>query len=590
MTLHFFGLPVAQAAGYSIADVGHALSFEGGPVGVDIETTGLRHKRWGMTAMTVGTADEAAVLDPANAMHRAVYRRVLSRASAITLHNAAFDIPVLYAMGLLGLDEVERVTDTIVYARLAQPDERKRQAQLGDACSTYLHHPAWADAKKVLERMATSANVSRSTFFERASISDLGFAAYAGFDVVMTMRLAPAVRAAAAAALDHDYGPDDVERMLEREQVINRQMLALACRGLALDYEALDEITAEMRTVVAGHAKTLADLGIDPDLDATSLKRTVLLHLDGRGELGPWPRTPKTDQLVTTRAAMDQLQHPLGAVVVDMNRAQRFLDVYADKAGLLAVDGVVHPQINVLAATTGRMSIGDPPLQQFPESVRRMFAAPAPITSLDWSQIEPALAMNLAGADMSPYEDEGADLYSLVPDVERKVAKVVLLAQLYGQGLTALGTRLGLDEDGARAVRDAVLGALPEVARLLTKVRDAARQRGSIVTLSGREIPVPRDPRTANFEVLAYIGVNYVIQGGAYDLLAEALYQIHLAGLDDALFMVVHDEVVVATEAADDVDRIMRRAPEALCRLTGRQPVLRTGRVDLGRNWSAKKE
>ena len=56
--------------------------------------------------------------------------------------------------------------------------------------------------------------------------------------------------------------------------------------------------------------------------------------------------------------------------------------------------------------------------------------------------------------------------------------------------------------------------------------------------------------------------MNYYVQGSCYDLLAEALLEIHQQGLGDAVFVAVHDELVVATEAAGDIERIMLTPPE----------------------------
>jgi hypothetical protein len=52
--------------------------------------------------------------------------------------------------------------------------------------------------------------------------------------------------------------------------------------------------------------------------------------------------------------------------------------------------------------------------------------------------------------------------------------------------------------------------------------------------------------------------------------------------------MAVHDELVVATEAATEIQSIMHTAPAALTELAGRVPLLRTGRVDMGHHWIEK--
>jgi hypothetical protein len=60
--------------------------------------------------------------------------------------------------------------------------------------------------------------------------------------------------------------------------------------------------------------------------------------------------------------------------------------------------------------------------------------------------------------------------------------------------------------------------------------------------------------------------------------------------MDDALLAAVHDELVVDTEAADDVQHLMETPPKALVELAGRSPALRVGRVDLGRHWNTPEE
>ena len=80
--------------------------------------------------------------------------------------------------------------------------------------------------------------------------------------------------------------------------------------------------------------------------------------------------------------------------------------------------------------------------------------------------------------------------------------------------------------------------------------------------------------------------VNYNVQGSAYDVLAEALVSIDKAGLGDAVYLAMHDELVVSTEAAGDVEQIMRTPPERLVRFAKRVPVLRTDRADMGDRWA----
>jgi len=215
-----------------------------------------------------------------------------------------------------------------------------------------------------------------------------------------------------------------------------------------------------------------------------------------------------------------------------------------------------------------------------------------PATSMDWSSIEPVVIGNLAGqTDWIEGFEAGGDLYEPVAEaagVPRKVAKVVLLAQLYGQGITSLGWALGLDPDQTKVVIDRVMGPLDRVRTAIRAIRNVGDKYGMVQTISGRICPLDRDYRTGNQTFLGYKGVNYTVQGSAYDLLAEAIVEMHRRGLDDALYVAVHDELVVATEVAHEVEQIMRTPPEALIQHSGRTPVLRVGRTDLGHYWMEK--
>jgi len=76
------------------------------------------------------------------------------------------------------------------------------------------------------------------------------------------------------------------------------------------------------------------------------------------------------------------------------------------------------------------------------------------------------------------------------------------------------------------------------------------------------------------------------IQGSAYDVLAHTIWEMERAGLGDALHLAMHDEVVVDTAVADEVQRIMVTPPPFLIEWAQRVPVLRTDRADMGHSWA----
>jgi hypothetical protein len=115
------------------------------------------------------------------------------------------------------------------------------------------------------------------------------------------------------------------------------------------------------------------------------------------------------------------------------------------------------------------------------------------------------------------YESGEVDFYegiSRIARVPRPTAKVVLLAQLYGEGLRKLAADLGipqteedaraLDEDtSAEQLRSLIFSTLPQTADLVRAhsaagpgqreglLRRIARDHAVVFTLAGRIVPIP---------------------------------------------------------------------------------------------------
>jgi DNA polymerase-1 len=230
------------------------------------------------------------------------------------------------------------------------------------------------------------------------------------------------------------------------------------------------------------------------------------------------------------------------------------------------------------------MSYSNPALQQFTPEAREALLADEgdALVSIDWSSIEPVVAGNLAG-DMALIErfEAGEKLYdviSLEAGVSYKQAKVIVLAMLYGQGIRSLAKNLGVsDLAQAKALHAKVAAAMPRTQRFTGWAAVWSGEVGKTWTISGRIIDV--DPE------FGYKGTNYSVQGSAYDVLAESIVGLEDAGLDEGLYLAVHDELVVSKSIAHDAAEIMLRPPERLVELSGRVPRLRVDMAELGERW-----
>lgn len=565
-------------------------------VGVDTETGSARTAgRWELSAFTLADGQRAYVLDPAR--HREAIKDVLAYARILVFHNAAYDLPILVAAGLMHPAMINKVRDTLITARIIWPDARDASNSLGDLADRVLG-PGYAALKSALEEgWKAVTGKAKAAMFDTLTLESSAFTAYAAWDPLVTARLYLALPPWLHAALNPGlpgFRAVDAAAVDQREQTVNRVLVRRSAVGLGWDTDAAESVISELQTEADDHRLALISSGLDPDLPATELKRAILSRLDAQGRVpASWPRL-KNGELTTAQTWMEKLAEasPLVKITHDLLQAERWIRDYAQGTASYEHGGRVRPQVGVQATTTGRMTYGSPNLQQLPGQVRRMYRFDRPATSFDWSSIEPVVAAALARdpAVYGPYE-QGMDLYEPVAEragVTRKTAKTVVLAQLYGQGLASLAFRLNSSEDAARLLVRSVRESMPKITKMIQRVSWYGSEHGSIQTISGRRIPLPKDYKTGNRSFMGYKAVNYLVQGSAYDLLACAIDRMAADGLGDHLQLAIHDELVVSTSVADEVQHIMLTPPPELVRAANRTPRLRVGRSDLGDHWEDK--
>lgn len=562
---------------------------------VDIETYGLGRDALDIKCVQVGTGDHAVILDPRDPVQKYAISQALAHTEHLVLHNSPFDIPSLAHNQLLTTAQCARMTDTLVYARMANPSDHGGNGLL-ECAGRYLG----TRAANQLEAAMKALGLSRGAGYEKFDIDRPMYVMGAATDVILTSRLLPVVRAAALSRLTsgHPYlkygvKGEEAQRLVEREQRINRIMLARTVKGLRVDYEYLDDYRSDNADAIELAADHLTEAGIRPGNG-----QSLMAWLTEQGAVPEdHPRTPKNKTLSTAAPHLERLAHPMAQAFVQHKRLKKVQDDYLVKVVDLAdAHDRVHPRVNILGAdATGRMSYGDPPVQQFPAPARGILLADPgdEMTSIDWSQIEPVTAANIAqdSTSLKGYEsgDKDADFYvplAKLAGITRKQAKTVVLALMYGEGLAKMAADLGVDTDQAQEWKDAVFASMPKTSQLLHKLRRVGGDYRQVFTMSGRILPVPLGRYDGKWSVMRHKAVNYFVQGSAYDVLAEAIIRVEEAGLAEAIYLAMHDELVVSTSAAEDVRRIMQTPPERLCWLAGRTPVLRTDMKNLGERWA----
>lgn len=566
------------------------------PVAIDIETPGLS-RAFEVNCVTAAWHDDtgnmvSVLLDPVRTPgHRAACQWIIDRANVLILHNAPFDVPALVHHDLLSSEAIGKITDTLILARIAFPDTFVTKS-LAALAVAHLGMADYAEGMKLAFKAAGHRTLEAG--YANMDIDSPAYRLGAMADTVATLRLEPVLRAKAIAwTLDHPFGdraalnPDDASGVIATQERVHRVMLRRTALGINVDREYLDRYTEQVGQARHDAEVVLAQAG----LEGGSGKGGKLIdHLAAIGELPPdWPTTP-TGKLKSTKADLDRLDHPLAAAQRKLAEIDKVLG-YLDKVSRQAeVTGRCHPQVGILGASaTGRWSVSMPEYQQFPADARPIFVTDgAPghqLWSIDFSQIEPVVMGNMAGGTdsiIASYE-AGDDLYEPLmraAGIDRTLAKTMLLATMYGQGVTSLADRLGRSVESASQIRRQLFAAMPAGHRFMEQVKSIATEYGRTLTVSGRILPV--DPGGV------FRATNYCIQGSAADQLAWSVDCIEAAGLGDRIVMGLHDELVIDADAetAAAVERLMAIPHPNLTRWTGgRVPVLRTDREAMGRSW-----
>jgi DNA polymerase-1 len=272
--------------------------------------------------------------------------------------------------------------------------------------------------------------------------------------------------------------------------------------------------------------------------------------------------------------------------------------------------GRLHTSFNQTVASTGRLSSGDPNLQNIPirrelgRDIRRGFIPRKnwQLMAADYSQIELRLLAHLSRdpAFVEAFQ-AGGDIHrqtaALIFDVPladvtgtmRSRAKTINFATIYGQGPHALSRQLGIEHAEAKEFIARYFERFQGVRNYLDAMVAFARENGYVQTIFGRRRYIP-ELRERNFNVRAFgerVAANSPIQGSAADLIKIAMIRIddgfRTKDLQSKMLLQVHDELVfeVFPSEMDQVQELVKYEMEHAAQLS--VPLV----VDLGvgKNW-----
>ncbi|QAX95024.1 DNA polymerase I [Streptomyces phage Sebastisaurus] len=538
-----------------------------GPIALDTETTGLDiySRTFRLRTMQFGDERTAWVIHwerGGRFIEAALY--VLRAAQHFLIHNAPFDWLVLDEHAPFALEILApKTTDTKIKATLIDPRE-PHKGGIGTGLkplSAYWTDPSAPDTQGDLTEVFNSLGFTKQTGWANIPLDHPTYNLYAGLDVIYTARLDPILTAELARL---GVRP----ALVDYEHQIARMCSVMMRAGIVLDEEYASTLSTKLHEEESRYSVVAARYGVESVNSGAQVSEALL----GMGE----ELTQRTDAgaLKVDKAVLLPLAdldrdwqrigardpNPLADAVLRAKRAGKWVTAYADTfLNNLDVNGRVHPNINTLAARTGRMSVTKPALQTLPSSdymIRRaLLADPGHVMlSTDFAAVEMRVLAALANVKrMKQAINAGEDLHDFTARLvfgpnftkaHRKLCKGIGFGKVYGGGAETIARQTGAPIAQVRAAIAAYDRAYPEIVRASKKWQREARATGLVtVSVTGRRLPLDRDRM--------YAVVNYQSQSAARDVLGQAMLNMEEAGLLDYMKLPIHDEVLASVPARE---------------------------------------
>ncbi len=387
--------------------------------------------------------------------------------------------------------------------------------------------------------------------------------------------------------------------------VASESAAALLCLELERDGLPLDRRRTEELVAAAAGPRTVGDA------ETTAARRardaTVLRHVPGREstdlrnplQVKEMLAAVGVDVPSTRKWVLEAYRgvHPVVGALLDWRRDERIATTYGYRwlDTHVGADDRLRGHWTACDGAAGRMT-AENGLHNLPAALRPGVAAHAGhvLVRADLGQVEPRVLAVVSGDPAFAAATRADDLYAPVAQrlgAERAVAKIAVLAAMYGQRSGAAGEALkGLE------------AAYPVAMGLLDRAYDAGRRGEPLRTYGGRLVPTGRflaaQPPGADPQLDAARGRfarNAVIQGSAAELFKAwaATVRASVRDLGGAVVLCLHDELLlhVPEEAAGEAVRLVDTSlTDAARRWSGGAPVRFVADTSVLRRWSEAKD
>ena len=483
----------------------------------------------------------------------------------VIMHNAKFDIQVLYSNGYKKLPEC-KIIDTMIASWLLNP------SALGKAPYSleYL-----GETKLFLKGTEYSDLVQKGQTF--ADIPLEKAAPYGAEDADFTWQLWQ--------ILNKELKQNNLEDLYYNIEMKTLPVLTqMEINGIHLDKSALDSYSVELEEQIKNkESQIYKEVGHEFNISSTKQLQTVLFEERG---LVPGKKTKtgySTDTAVLEELA-ERTSDPLPKAILDYRSYTKLLSTYVQALPKLTdKNSMIHTSFLQTGTATGRLSSRDPNLQNIPvrdengRKIRAAFTAlPGTVLiSADYSQIELVVLAHLSkDKNLCQAFIDGTDVHkataSLIYNVKaeqvtaemRRFAKTVNFGVMYGMSAFRLANELGISRTEAKNFIDQYFSTYADVKKFLDKTIEEAKRTEYVQTIMGRKREI-KDINNKNKLIqqgAQRIAINTPIQGSAADIVKIAMIQVQeeliKTNSKAKMLLQVHDELIF--ECPDDKETIQK--------------------------------
>ncbi len=475
----------------------------------------------------------------------------------IIMHNAKFDLKVLYNTGFEHTFGECKLYDTMVTAWLLNPGRSGYSLEYLGETVLGLKGIEFSD---IVKKGQTFADVPLEQAYQ-----------YAAEDADFTYQLGLKLREPFEA---------DKSQTLKKLLMMEMQVLPILTKmeltGIHLDSSELNTYNKELTQQIALVEQNIyKEVGHEFNIASPKQLQTVLFE-ERHLKAGKKTKTGySTDTSVLEElAAFD----PVPRMILEYRELAKINSTYVETLPKLTdKDGRIHTDFVQTGTATGRLSCRDPNLQNIPvrtdagRKIRAAFTAPKGkvLISADYAQIELVVLAHLsADKNMCKAFNDGTDvhkataalIYGVAPDAVtpdmRRTAKTINFGVIYGMSSFRLANDLGISRTQAAQFIDNYFRMYADVDRFIKETVAGAEQTGKVTTIFGRSRPIIGINSRNKVEKAAAerIAVNSPVQGSAADIVKKAMINVTTA-LEEAksparLLLQVHDELIF--ECPDD--------------------------------------